>query len=182
MFIENALCSIEDIIKRHRLEEIVSKFNFEDNFKVYIGSGSMFSRFDRLGLELISDLCEQCNLDYYLPQHNDSINDKTGLVTNRMIVKADDTELQNCDVLLAHFTLPEDSGLSCEVGFANGLRIPVYGIFDDIRIDGLPTTEQIAEENQHAYINSYTAGKVKWFDTLYDLFEAIHMYYIYKKK
>jgi hypothetical protein len=51
----------------------------------------LFSVFGQLGLEIIADLCEAVNLDYYLPQHAD-FNDKSTsdfVITNKIIAKGD---------------------------------------------------------------------------------------------
>lgn len=175
-----------DFMKRQRVAEIMEDFDFKHEAKVYIGSGQMFNEFGRLGLELIADICEAVNLDYYLPQQNTNINDKGANtpITNKMIVDGDNQELESCNILFSHFTIPEDSGLSAECGRFGHMQTmnpkkhyASVAILDDIRKLTVPNPMQTGVENQSIYMNSYTAGLPEHFeDTLYDCF-----LYMFKK-
>lgn len=170
-------------MERHRVGDILNEFDFKHEAKVYLGSGQMFNEFGRLGLELFADICEAVHLDYYLPQHNTSINDKGAdtLITNKMILDGDNDELASCNIMFSHFTIPEDSGLSAECGRFGHMRsvnpekyYANVAILDDIRKLTEPNALQKGVENQVIYMNSYTAGIPDYFgDTLYDCFKFI---------
>lgn len=178
---------LSDFMNRHRIDEIVRDFDFKHEAKVYLGSGQMFNEFGRLGLELLADLCEAVNLNYYLPQHNADINDKDAnhLITNEMIAEGDNKELSECNIMFSHFTIPEDSGLSAECGrFAYMKEISPnkyyanVAMLDDIRKLTEPNPLQKGKDNQTIYMNSYTAGLPDYFgDTLYDCFKYMFASY-----
>lgn len=166
------------------VHRILNEFDFKHGAKVYLGSGQMFNIFGRIGLELLADICDAVNLDYYLPQHNTSINDKGAntVITNKMIVEGDIAELKSCNFMFSHFTIPEDSGLSAECGYFGHMREsnPSFywgnvAILDDIRKASIPNPAQRGVDNQVIYMNSFTAGIPDYFgDTLYDCFAYMH--------
>ncbi|PLS19167.1 hypothetical protein CVD28_01805 [Bacillus sp. M6-12] len=176
-----------DFLERHNVEGILTEFDFKHEAKVYLGSGQMFNEFGRLGLELLADICEAIHLDYYLPQHNTSINDKGAdtIITNKLIFDADNDELATCHMMFSHFTIPEDSGLSAECGrFAYMKKVNPdqyyanVAILDDIRSLTEPNPNQKGVENQTIYMNSYTAGAPDYFgETLYDCFKYMYEQY-----
>lgn len=157
-------------IKKHKLDEVLEKCNFNNNVGVYLASGSMFSEIGQIGLELLADICEQIGLNYYLPQHAD-FNDKTTddfVITNKIIADGDIKQLERMNFVLAHITDPTDSGVSAEIGrFATmSDYIPekyfgVVGWTDDIRLATKPNLEQPSFHNQTLYLNSYTVGEVE---------------------
>lgn len=172
---------LSQFMEKHRIKDLVNDFDFHHEAKVYLGSGQMFNDFGRLGLELLADLCEAVHLDYYLPQHNDEINKKDAnhLITNAMIADGDNQQLEQCQFMLSHFTIPEDSGLSAECGRFAYMRKAnpekywaSVAILDDIRSLTIPNPEQKGIENQAIYMNSYTAGLPDYIgETLYDCFQ-----------
>jgi hypothetical protein len=180
---------LSDFMKRHRINDIVKDFDFKHEAKVYLGSGQMFNEFGRLGLEILADLCEAVNLDYYLPQHNGEINDKDAehLITNEMITEGDNDQLEQCNIMFSHFTIPEDSGLSAECGRFGYMRkaqphkyYANVAILDDIRSMTIPTPVQKGKDNQTIYMNSYTAGIPDYYgNNLYECFKF--MYESYKR-
>lgn len=183
---------LKDFLSRHQVEKILKEFNFNHEAKIYLGSGQMFNEFGRLGLEILADICETIHLNYYLPQHNTSINDKGSgtLITNKMIYEADNEELASCNMLFSHFTIPEDSGLSAECARFGHMRemnprkyYASVAILDDIRTLTIPNPAQSGVENQTIYMNSYTAGIPDYFgETLYDCFSFLHKQYLNQKK
>lgn len=183
--------SIEQFMNDQKVERILKEFDFKHESKVYLGSGQMFNMFGRMGLELLADICEAVQLEYYLPQHNTSINDKTveTLITNRMIVDGDNAELETCNMMFGHFTIPEDSGLSAECGYFGNMRkvnpnfyYANVAMLDDIRKSTVPNPLQRGVENQVVYMNSYTAGIPDYFgDTLYECFAYMHEQYLKNK-
>lgn len=178
-------------MEKHRIAEIVRDFDFCHEAKVYLGSGQMFNDFGRLGLELLADLCEAVHLNYYLPQHNDEINKKNAnhLITNAMIAEGDNEQLEQCQFMFNHFTIPEDSGLSAECGRFAYMQVAEpekywasVAILDDIRSLTIPNPEQKGIENQTIYMNSYTAGLPDFIgNTLYDCFQFMYQKYLSKK-
>lgn len=177
----------ERFLEEQKVESILKEFDFHHQAKVYIGSGQMFNQFGRLGLELIADICEAIHLDYYLPQHNDSINDKGAdrIITNKMILDGDNAELKECNILFSHFTIPEDSGLSAECAWFGHMQetnpdkyFASVAILDDIRKLTVPNPLQMGVDNQVIYMNSYTAGIPNYFgETLYDCFKFMYEKY-----
>ena len=54
--------------------------------------------------------------------------------TNEEIFRVDTEELQSCDAIVACLDqFPIDSGVACEIGVAYASRIPVIGLYTDIR-------------------------------------------------
>lgn len=178
---------LSEFMEKHRIAEIVNDFNFNHEVKVYLGSGQMFNDFGRLGLELLADLCESVHLDYYLPQHNNEINKKDAdhVITNAMIAEGDNEQLEQCQFMFSHFTIPEDSGLSAECGRFAYMRKTnpekywaSVAILDDIRTLTIPNPEQKGIENQTIYMNSYTAGLPDYVgETWYDCFAFMYKTY-----
>jgi hypothetical protein len=183
---------LSDFMERHQVEAILKEFDFKHEAKVYLGSGQMFNEFGRLGLELLADICESVNLNYYLPQHNTSINDKEAdtLITNQLIVEGDNDELATCHIMFSHFTIPEDSGLSAECGrfgYMRSTNPSMYyanvAMLDDIRKGTDPNPLQRGVDNQVIYMNSYTAGIPDYFgDTLYECFAFMFKRYQEQKE
>lgn len=179
--------SIERFMDEQGVHRIVKEFDFKHGAKVYIGSGQMFNLFGRMGLELLADICEAVRLDYYLPQHNMSINDKGTVsdITNEMIFEGDVAELNSCNFMFSHFTIPEDSGLSAECGYFGHMRkvSPSFywgsvAMLDDIRKETTPNPGQRGVDNQVIYMNSFTAGIPDYFgETLYNCFAYMYERY-----
>lgn len=112
-------------------------------------------------------------LDLYVPQENDEINDKEtndDTITAALIAKGDNYYLKNSNILIANIDGVEiDSGVSAEIGYLAGLieaekdlenRIPriIIGLYTDMRQDG--TGENFF------YINLYTKGLIELNGTL----------------
>jgi len=106
-------------------------------------------------------------VDIYLPQENDSINDKSGFADSLAIAQGDNEYLEKADLLIAVLDgVTPDSGLSAELGYFYSMDRPILGLYTDTRqgthgnqqkIDAL---DEIAE-SQFSYINLYTVGLVK---------------------
>lgn len=104
----------------------------------------------------------------YLPQENDSINDKsdtTASVTSQDIYNADIEQLVSSDILIANLDcgLEVDSGVACEIGyFAHLCELnkdkKIIGLISDVRWNA----KNGAVGEQHGvYKNLFVVGAVK---------------------
>ena len=125
-------------------------------------------------------------IDLYLPQENDSINDKQAYADSEMIAQADTEKLLASDLMVAVLDgLSIDNGVASEIGVAYAKEIPIIGLYTDTRQQGssnqqkLQALGQIAE-NQFHYVNLYTTGLIKLNGTIVnneaDLLEAVKKY------
>ena len=106
-------------------------------------------------------------IDLYLPQENNDINDKQAYADSKMIAQADTAKLLASDLVIAILdgnTI--DNGVASEIGVAYAQKIPIIGLYTDTRQQGagnqqkLDALSQVAE-NQFHYINLYTTGLIK---------------------
>ena len=125
-------------------------------------------------------------IDLYLPQENNSINDKQAYADSKMIAQADTEKLLASDLMVAVLDgLSIDNGVASEIGVAYAKEIPIIGLYTDTRQQGssnqqkLQALGQIAE-NQFHYVNLYTTGLIKLNGTIVnneaDLLEAVKKY------
>lgn len=137
--------------------------------KAYLANG-LFSHGDRLVNEQIAEkLRKQINnLDLYVPQENDEINDKSKIADSMMISKADSDKLMQSDVLIAVLDGVEiDSGVAAEIGLFSSLSKPIIGLCTDIRLDhsyNVKKAEIVLDdpiENQYLYRNLFVVGLIK---------------------
>ena len=105
------------------------------------------------------------DVEVYLPQRNDAINDKTQYADSLTIVKADYGELEDSDVLVAVID-SDDSGVALEIGMFYMMNKPIIGIYTDTRRvaygnDKKKDAIDIIGENQVAYTNLMVIGAIK---------------------
>lgn len=105
------------------------------------------------------------NVEVYLPQRNEAINDKTQYADSLTIVKADYEELEDSDVLVAVID-SDDSGVALEVGMFYMMNKPIIGIYTDTRRIAFGNEKKkealdTIGENQVAYINLMLTGAIK---------------------
>lgn len=105
------------------------------------------------------------DVEVYLPQRNDAINDKTQYADSLTIVKADYEELEDSDVLVAVID-SDDSGVALEVGMFYMMNKPIIGIYTDTRRIAFGNEKKkealdTIGENQVAYINLMLTGAIK---------------------
>lgn len=108
------------------------------------------------------------DLDIYIPQENDDINDKEkndDIITAKSIALADNSYLKDSNILIANIDGVEiDSGVSAEIGYFAALkeyeekfkiekRRYIIGLYTDMRQNG-------TGENRF-YINLYTKGLIE---------------------
>lgn len=106
-------------------------------------------------------------VEVYLPQENESINDKSGYADSEMIANGDNKYLEEADILVAVLDgQTVDVGVAAEVGYFYSMNKPIIGLYTDSRqgtygnqqkIDAL---DKIAE-SQFSYINLYLVGLIK---------------------
>lgn len=104
-------------------------------------------------------------LEVYLPQRNEAINDKTTYANSKMIAEADLLELYSSDILIAVLD-SDDSGVALEVGAFEHTKKPIIGLFTDTRRVAYNNDEKkgasdIIGENQVAYTNLMVVGVIK---------------------
>lgn len=195
MELNNFNKKFKEFIDKHELLDLGAKYNFNNEVKVYLGSGMMFSQLGQIGLEILADCCEAVNINYYLPQHNAGINKKDAgrTITNAMIADGDNAELEQCQFMLSYKTYPEDAGLMGESSkFIEMCKYEpdkywgLVTILDDIRTLGVPNPSQIGKDNQHLYTNSYCDGvaekTIGFVDTIEDAFKKMYKVYLGKKR
>lgn len=118
--------------------------------------------------KVVKAIREKYDVDIYLPQENDEINDKsdsTKEVTSLDIFQADTNRLEESDILIANLDggLEMDSGVACEVGYFNALcqkdsSKKIVGLVSDVRWNA---TNGAVGEQHGVYKNLYVIGAVK---------------------
>ena len=139
-----------------------------EKVKIYFGS-PLFSEMEKdYNAKLAKIIRERFeDIEMYVPQENEAINDKSGYADSLMIAEADTKELLSSDILIAIMDgQVMDVGLASEIGVAYQAGIPIIGLYTDPRqgVFGnkkkLDALDEIAE-SQFSYINLYTVGLVK---------------------
>ena len=97
----------------------------KNKIQVYL-AGSMFCEADRMYNALLAERIRERVGDYvdlYVPQENNSINDKTKCANSHDIFWGDYNRLQNCDIFIARIDgdIPP-SGTSAEIGIMSQRR------------------------------------------------------------
>lgn len=137
--------------------------------KSYLANG-LFSFGDRLVNTFVSSRMKILipGLKLYVPQENESINDKKKFANSLQIAQADKTELMKSDFLIAVIDGVEiDSGVAAEIGLFSSTGKPIYALFTDNRQEGTSNMQKIdalAEdplENQFIYRNLFVVGLIK---------------------
>ncbi|MCS1383690.1 nucleoside 2-deoxyribosyltransferase [Lysinibacillus sphaericus] len=137
--------------------------------KAYLANG-LFSLGDRLVNERLATAIRQAipDIELYVPQENDAINDKASYADSLAIAEADLTMLQTSDVLVAVLDGVEiDSGVAAEIGAFSMLNRPIVGVFTDVRQQGRENMMKIEAlirdgiENQFVYRNLFVIGLIK---------------------
>ena len=137
--------------------------------KSYLANG-LFSLGDRRFNEFIAESIREAlpGIDLYVPQENDSINNKSVYASSQEITKADLERLVESDFLVAIIDGVEiDSGVSAEIGYASAKGIPVLALYTDVRQQGTDNSSKIEMlkldpvENQFAYRNLFVVGLIK---------------------
>lgn len=137
--------------------------------KGYLANG-LFSIGDRLVNEMIAKEVRKKipNIELYVPQENDDINDKQSYADSLLIAQADSQKLLESDFLIAVIDGVEiDSGVAAEIGFFSSLKKPIYGLYTDVRQLGRDNNLKIealikdGTENQFMYRNLFVVGLIK---------------------
>ena len=97
----------------------------KNKIQVYL-AGSMFCEADRMYNALLAQKIRERvgeHIDLYVPQENNSINDKTKCANSHDIFWGDYNRLQNCDIFIARIDgdIPP-SGTSAEIGIMSQRR------------------------------------------------------------
>lgn len=195
LYLKNFNKRLDIFIRKHKLEEVISKYDFKHEVKVYLASGFLFEDLGQIGLELLADLCEEMNLNYYLPQHADFNNKETAdfTITNKMITDGDNEQLRTCNFVLAHIQSPMDDGVCGEISrfktmceYDSDKYLGVVAWTDDIRLGTKPNLDQPSFHNQVCYLNQYVIGEVEnslgCYETIDKCFEKIYEVYMSKKE
>lgn len=137
--------------------------------KAYLANG-LFSIGDRLVNELIAKELRQAipDIDLYVPQENDAINDKQSFADSLAIADADMERLQESDILIAVLDgIEVDSGVAAEIGVFSTYNRPIIALFSDVRQQGRDNQQKIhaliqdGTENQFIYRNLFVIGIIK---------------------
>lgn len=137
--------------------------------KAYLANG-LFSIGDRYVNEVIARELRAAipQIDLYVPQENDAINDKNTYADSLAIAEADLNSLKESDVLIAVIDGVEiDSGVAAEIGAFSMLNRPIVALFSDVRQQGRTNSKKIdaliadGTENQFIYRNLFVVGLIK---------------------
>lgn len=137
-----------------------------ENMKGYLAS-HFFDRFGFEGTEKLAGMIRKAlpNLDLYVPQENDDINDKSKGVSDIEIYEADTKRLLDSDIVIAYLDGVEiDAGVATEIGVFAGYHamLDKYTIQAKERlIIGLYTDMRRADPNNPMYKNLYSVGAIK---------------------
>lgn len=154
--------------------------------KGYLANG-LFSIGDRLVNELVASQLrsEFSDIELYVPQENEEINNKSQYADSILIAKVDTEKLMESDFLIAVIDGVEiDSGVAAEIGMFSTTGKPIFALFTDIRQLGRDNKEKIdalikdATENQFVYRNLFVIGLIKQtgggiFSEIKDLIQAV---------
>ena len=148
--------------------------------KAYLANG-LFSEADQAYNRFLAGEIrkEFPDLELYVPQENESLNDKEGYADSREIFKGDNSYLDRAHVLIAVLDGVEiDSGVAAEIGRFAVLREMdkqmikrtdriIIGVSTDVRQQGRGNEKKInalimdGTENQFSYRNLYVIGAIK---------------------
>lgn len=110
---------------------------------------------------------EYPDVDIYVPQEQDDINDKNAYADSIAIAKYDTDALLDSSLVVAVLDGASiDVGVATEIGVAYQAGIPVIGLYSDSRQQGATNQQKLdalqqPAESQFAYINLYTVGLIK---------------------
>lgn len=155
--------------------------------KIYFAA-PMFAKSDLVyNAYLVNQIRERYpEVEIYLPQENEAINDKTAYADSQMIALADTEKVLESQLMIALLDgVSIDAGVASEIGVAYAKNIPVLGLYTDSRQQGATNTKKIRAlqeigENQFHYLNLYTVGLIKLNGAIFSeeekLFENIGQY------
>lgn len=135
--------------------------------KIYLAN-ALFSEADRMYNNYIGNEILKAfkDVELYIPQNNDEINDKSKFANSVDIALADVAKLKESDLLIAVID-GNDVGVSNEIGIAYALDIPIIGLYTDVRQQGRDNILKIdalikdGTENQFIYHNLMEIGLIK---------------------
>lgn len=136
--------------------------------KVYYAA-PMFSAADQaFNAKVAGELRENFpDLDIYVPQEQEDINDKSKYADSKMIAQVDTDKVMESDLMIAVLDgVSIDPGVAAEVGIAYAEDIPMVGLYTDVRTQGADVQEkldalQVLAESQFPYVNLYVVGLIK---------------------
>mgnify|MGYP001343394103 CR=1 FL=1 len=139
-------------------------------------ANSLFSSADQMFNRYLAEKIREAlpDLDLYVPQENEAINDKSQYADSIMIFDGDNHYLDEADLLIAVIDGVEiDAGVAMELGrFITKKELwekprYVYGLYTDVRQHGADNDKKInalindPAENQFMYRNLYVIGGIK---------------------
>ncbi|WP_161878170.1 nucleoside 2-deoxyribosyltransferase [Alkalibacterium sp. MB6] len=144
------------------------------SLNIYFAS-PLFSEMEQLyNAHVVKKLRDQFNeqVNIYLPQENDAINDKSNYASSIQIADGDNAYLEKSDLLIAVLDgVAMDAGVASEIGYFYSMNKPIIGVYSDIRQGAngnqakLNALDEVAE-SPFSYVNLYTVGLVKKRGTL----------------
>lgn len=148
--------------------------------KIYFAA-PLFAKSDQLYNKTLVEQIRQRypHTQVYLPQENESINDKSAYADSQMIALADTEKVLESDLLIALLDgLTIDAGVASEIGVAYTKGIPILGLYTDNRQQGADNQQKIGAlqtiaENQFHYLNLYTVGLIKLNGAIYGSEDAL---------
>lgn len=137
--------------------------------KIYFAA-PLFNEADRIYNEMIVTAIRtltDLKADIYLPQENGDINDKEAYANSVDILRADLSYVDDSEYMIALIDGETiDAGVAAEIGYAYAKGIPVYGLYTDVRQQGVTNSKKVdalkeVGENQFSYKNLFVVGAIK---------------------
>lgn len=141
----------------------------------------LFSESERFYNQFLVDNIRQHypEVSIYLPQEQDSINDKSLYADSKAIARFDAQKLLDSQLMICLIDGPViDAGVASEIGIAYQAKIPILALYTDSRQQGATHPEKIEAlkdiaESQFSYINLFTVGLIKLNGKVVDTKEAL---------
>lgn len=108
------------------------------------------------------------DLELYVPQENEGINNKQNFADSVTIARADKEKLIESDFMVAVIDGVEiDAGVSAEIGAFSMLDKPIFALYSDVRQQGRNNPDKLdalmkdGTESQFMYRNLFVIGLIK---------------------
>lgn len=128
----------------------------------------LFSEMEKdYNLKIAKQLRSINGIEVFLPQEQESINNKNNYADSKTIAKYDTMELLKSKLMIAVVDgVAMDAGVAAEIGIAYQAHIPIIGLFTDVRQHGYKNQSKIEAlskigESQFFYVNLYPVGLIK---------------------
>lgn len=135
--------------------------------KIYFANDLFSEATQQFNESVVRKIRANTHAKVFLPQEDESINDKSGYADSIMIAQSDTEQLMSSDMLVAVLDgLVIDPGVASEIGMFYTTGRPIIGLYTDPRATAYGNSKKkeatdTIGENQMSYLNLYTVGLVK---------------------